>query len=101
MPGTPSSEAPRPARGRVEAVFEIRDRGVVVVVGELEGIVRPGHTAVIGGVTARVAGIEMISPRLPAAVQPITTGLLLTGIDKATAQAAIGTQMTLHPGEAS
>lgn len=89
-----SSTATNPASGRVDAVFEIAGRGVVVVVGDLRGIVGVGHTTKINGQAAKVAGIEMISPRVPVPLHPPGTGVLLRGVDKPTAKAAIGTRIT-------
>lgn len=95
-----ASDRAHPASGRVVEAFQITGRGVVVVFDDLEGVCQVGDRADIAGHAVRVTGIEMITYADHQKRRHGNVGLLLDGIDKPKALAAIGTRITFHPGEA-
>lgn len=65
------------ARGYVEDAFDISGRGLVLVVRLTEGRVSVGADVRCAGQVGTLAGIEMISRRVPAK-PPENTGILVT-----------------------
>lgn len=100
MGAIPPKAAPRRATGRVDDVFQIASRGLVVAVRDREGEVQIGDTLVVGAATTPVEGIQMISPRRPADIRPDTVAVLVTDVHKPALLSLVGHELTFHRPEA-
>lgn len=93
------NDTTRKASAVLQDVFRLSGRGTVIVVGEIEGVVKVGDELTVGACASKVMGIEMIRYSEPQKKPPDTVGLWVSMTDADALRAEIGQNVRFNGPE--